>query len=95
MVTVIIEREIAPDLIEPYDTLAHGTLDKAIETTGFVQGQSLQDKDNPNHRVIIATWRSFEQWQSWYHSSARREALAEISALLLHEEKITVLEPSR
>jgi heme-degrading monooxygenase HmoA len=44
--------------------------------------------------VILSTWRSREEWESWAASEMRREIEDQIRLLLAEPEKITVCEPA-
>lgn len=94
MIRVIIERHIAPTLEIPYEETAKRTLQKAVQASGFISGESLKNTTNPNHRVILSTWRSLQDWQRWYLSDERKEMLSEISPMLEGEEDIMALEIS-
>lgn len=94
MIRVIIERHIAPTLEVPYERAARNTLQKAVDVSGFISGETLKNTTDPNHRVILSTWRSLQDWQRWFSSEERKEMLAEISPMLEREEHITALEIS-
>ncbi|NVK41331.1 MAG: antibiotic biosynthesis monooxygenase [Oceanospirillaceae bacterium] len=92
MIRVLIERHVADGLIEHYEKAARETLTLAMQAHGFISGEALYDIDNPEHRVILATYRSLGDWQRWAQSSERRGMMATISPMLKTEEKITLLE---
>ncbi|MCP5206620.1 MAG: antibiotic biosynthesis monooxygenase [Hahellaceae bacterium] len=94
MIRVIIERHIAPTLEIPYEETAKRTLQKAVQVSGFISGETLKNTVDHNHRVILSTWRSLQDWQRWYTSDERKEMLAELSPMLEREEHITALEIS-
>ncbi|MBN3564815.1 antibiotic biosynthesis monooxygenase family protein [Aliamphritea spongicola] len=92
MIRVIIERHIADDLEEHYEQAARSTLAQAMQAHGFVSGESLRNAFDHNHRIVLANYRSVQDWQRWYSSSERQSMMATISPMLQREEKITVLE---
>lgn len=92
MIRVMIERLVAEDLAEHYDQMAGDTLQRSMRHPGFISGEALRDIANPNHRLVIATYRTLQDWQRWYGSTERRELLASITPLLDKEEKITIFE---
>jgi heme-degrading monooxygenase HmoA len=92
MIRVLIERDIADDLADHYEKAARATLTEAMQAHGFISGEALHDTQNPNHRVVLATFRSVQDWQRWARSPERQEAMATINPMLISEEKITVLE---
>ncbi|MEH6822874.1 MAG: antibiotic biosynthesis monooxygenase family protein [Motiliproteus sp.] len=92
MIKVMIERYIAEDLASHYLQLANSTLQAAMAAQGFISGESLQDANNPNHRIIFANFRTLDHWLSWYQSPERKELLSSLRPLLISDEKITLME---
>lgn len=92
MIKVMIERRVAPDLADQYRRVAGRTLQKAMQSDGFISGESLRDAQDPMHHYLFATYRSELDWQHWYGSEERRGQLNELRPLLMDEEKITILE---
>jgi len=78
MIRVIIERQIAQEMERTYEEHARQALKNAIEIPGFVSGESLKDERDPNHRVILSSWRSAADWYRWQGSPERREMMARI-----------------
>ncbi|ANG63311.1 antibiotic biosynthesis monooxygenase [Marinobacterium aestuarii] len=92
MIRVLIERHIADDLADHYEQAARATLTEAMQAHGFISGEALHNSQDPNHRVVLATYRSIQDWQRWARSAERQEAMAVINPMLIREEKITILE---
>lgn len=92
MIRVIIERHIADDLGAHYEKAARETLQLAMQAHGFISGEALKNTSDTNHRVVIATYRTLQDWQRWATSSERQEMMATINPMLETEEKVTVLE---
>lgn len=92
MIRVLIERHIAADLEEHYEKAARNTLQVAMQAHGFISGESLKNSANPNHRVVMASFRTVLDWQHWYASDARKQMMEAIMPMLETDEKITVLE---
>jgi len=92
MIRVIIERHIADDLGVHYEKAARETLQLAMQAHGFISGEALKNTGDPSHRVVIATYRTLQDWQRWARSSERQEMMATINPMLETEEKVTVLE---
>jgi len=90
MIRVLIERHVAAELEAHYDLAARETLQKAMHAAGFISGEALHNVDNPSHRLLLATYRSVNDWYQWYHSEARREMMERITPMLEKEETITI-----
>jgi heme-degrading monooxygenase HmoA len=93
MIKVLIERVIAEGLEEPYEAAARKVIQQAIQSPGFISGESFRDLERPNHRIVMVTWQNRHSWERWEHSSARRESISEFAPMLMEEERITLLEP--
>ncbi|EAR61697.1 antibiotic biosynthesis monooxygenase family protein [Neptuniibacter caesariensis] len=92
MIRVLIERHIADDLGHHYDKAARETMQMAMQAHGYISGEALQNAYDPNHRLVVATYRTLQDWQRWHSSSERLEMMATINPMLETEEKITVFE---
>lgn len=92
MIRVLIERQIADGLAEHYEQAARNTLQKAMQAHGFISGEALYDANNPDHRVILATFRTIQDWQRWASSPERKEIMEALMPMLQTDEKITLLQ---
>lgn len=92
MIKVMIERRIAADLAAPYRKAAGKALQQAMQSDGFISGESLKDARDPHHRYVFATYRSLLDWQRWYNSPERRAQMDALRPMLQEDEKITILE---
>ena len=92
MIRVLIERHIADDLAEHYERAARNTLQQAMQAHGFLSGESLRNSNDSNHRVVIANFRTIQDWQRWYSSPERKAIMEAIMPMLETDEKITILE---
>ena len=92
MVRVIIERYIAQGMAENYEAQARSILNSAMHVPGFVSGESLRDERDPDHRVLLSSWRSAADWHHWHNSPQRREMMGRIRPILEKDERIVVLD---
>lgn len=92
MIRVLIERHVAEELSEHYERASRETLQKAMHFPGFISGEALHNTADPNHRVILATYRSENDWLRWHASEERRAMMDQLMPMLDMEEKITVFE---
>jgi len=94
MIRVIIERHIAESLESHYDQIEQSILQSAVSATGYISGESLRNAFDPNHRFVLSTWRSVQDWQHWQQCDVRKNMLTPLVALMDRDEHITVLELS-
>lgn len=92
MIKIMIERQVAVDLEKHYQQCAKSTLQTAMNSHGFLSGESLQDHNDPNHRIIFATYRTLNDWLQWHQSKQRQEIMDQLRPMLVDDEKITIME---
>ena len=92
MIRVLIERHIAESLEVAYETRSRKVLQNAVAAPGFIAGESLSNRNDPNNHFILSNWRSVSHWDRWYRSKERKELMAELIPMMDREETITILE---
>lgn len=93
MIRVLIERLFAEGMHDELRRAEMEARQQAMQIPGYISGETLRDRENPQHNVVISTWRSIEEWEAWHASEARRKILDNLNPILVEPEKITVLEP--
>lgn len=93
MIRVLIERFFAEGMDEELRDAEMAARQQAIQVPGYISGETLRNRENPQHNVVISTWRSVEEWNGWYASEARNTVLERLRPMLTEPEKITILEP--
>jgi heme-degrading monooxygenase HmoA len=93
MIRVVIERWLVEGGAETIERIMRDLRREAIHSPGYVMGETLRDVADPRHFVIISTWRTREEWETWAVSSARQEIEDQIRLLLAEPEKITICRP--
>jgi heme-degrading monooxygenase HmoA len=83
MRTVVTTTRLRPGGEEEWDTAMRERFDSAHSRPGWVSGQLLIPADQPSTRVIVGTWQSREDWESWHSDPAfleRRATLEQLEA---------------
>lgn len=93
MIRVLIEREIAEGLEQPYQEAITGMMQAIVRAPGYLSGESLRDANNPRRHFILSSWQSTAAWQRWARSDDRRRALDAIRPFLATPERVTILVP--
>ncbi len=92
MIKVIIERNLADGLESNYKEAIRSTLKAVLEAPGYISSESLTDIKSTSHKLIITNWTTLKDWEVWYSSPERKQAIGEIAAILQGTEKITITE---
>jgi heme-degrading monooxygenase HmoA len=92
MIRVVIERKLSDEGDEEIKRAMRDLRREAIHQPGYVSGETLRDSANPHHFLIISTWRTREEWETWANSGRRRELEDLIGLMLTEPERITVCE---
>jgi len=79
--TVITTMELQPGAHEDWEQLIQERFRSAHGRNGWVSGQLLSPSESPGVRVIVGTWRSKADWQSWHEEPAFLESRAKLDGL--------------
>jgi heme-degrading monooxygenase HmoA len=89
-VRVLIEREIEPGQEIHVNDVLMKLRAKAMHGTGYISGETLRSLEDPRKFLVISTWNSVEDWNSWESNPDRRRAQEELARFLRHPEKTTI-----
>lgn len=95
MINVIIERVVDPTMLDVFRQTLLQTRRLALESPGYLSGESFMDVERQNHWYIMSSWETLDDWKQWQSSGARHEMLLAFKAMLVEPEKITVTECTR
>jgi heme-degrading monooxygenase HmoA len=87
MMTVVTTTKLRPGDEAEWDRAMRERFESARDRPGWVSGQLLTPDDESSTRMIVGTWRSREDWESWHHDPAFLEQRTTLERL--------ALEPSR
>ena len=60
---------------------------------GYMTGQTLRCIDCPGEYLVISTWHTEADWNTWYNSDARRQLQQQIDDLLGEKTEYRIYEP--
>jgi heme oxygenase (mycobilin-producing) len=81
-VKILIKRRVPLDRARDMITLFRQLRMLATEQNGYISGETLRRVDNPEEYLVISTWQSYQDWQNWMQSSARKEIQSRVDILL-------------
>ena len=78
----VISRTVLKQGSEPeWDSTMRDRLEAAKTQDGWLAGQLLIPLDGPNERVIIGTWKTRADWESWHEEPAFAETRERLDGL--------------
>jgi quinol monooxygenase YgiN len=81
-VKILIKRKVPDTQLEALTLLLRQFRVLAIEQPGYVSGETLQRIDQPGESLVISTWQSASDWDTWVDNPTRKSIQAQIDALL-------------
>jgi heme-degrading monooxygenase HmoA len=54
----------------------------ATSQPGYISGETLKSNDRPDVFLVISTWQSAQDWETWLLSKERQKIQEKIDALL-------------
>jgi len=82
MIKVFIKRKVADDSIMELMDLLKKLRSLTLSQPGYVSGETMKRMDKEGECMVISTWRSMEDWNSWISNSERKAVQSEIDTLL-------------
>jgi len=81
-VKVFIKRKVQATHVAELTLLLTKLRTLAFSQPGYVSGETFHRIDKKDECMVIGTWRSLEDWNSWVNNPQRIEVQAEIDKLL-------------
>jgi heme-degrading monooxygenase HmoA len=81
MMTIVASITVKPGAEPEWDATMRERFDAASQQPGWLGGQLCTPVDGSDQRVIIGTWRSRDDWETWHHDEAFRQTRARLDEL--------------
>ncbi len=81
-VKIIIKRKVSKDKETNLLPLLIQLRALATAQPGYISGETLRNMKNPEEYLVISTWQSTENWDTWVSSPQRAEIQDKIDSLL-------------
>jgi heme-degrading monooxygenase HmoA len=81
MMTIVTHVHLKEGAGPEWDTAMRTRLSAAKKRPGWVGGQLLRPADKPDRRVIVGTWRSRRDWETWHQDPKFAETRQRIAGL--------------
>jgi heme-degrading monooxygenase HmoA len=66
---------------------------RAMVQPGYISGETLVGHDDPHKLVVISTWASLENWQTWKNDPARGQVEGLLESFLIEPTSYEVFVP--
>ena len=84
-VKIFIKRKVVSESSSELNALLKKLRALTWEPSGYISGETLTRIDVKDESMVISTWRSVEDWNSWVNNPKRIEVQAEIDKILQQE----------
>lgn len=84
-VKIMIKRTVQDQNLSELTMLLKKLRALTLEQPGYISGETLIRIDKPDESLVISTWRSLEDWNSWVNNPKRNEVQNAIDKLLGQE----------
>lgn len=81
-VKIFIKRKVQTDNAAQLTILLKKLRALTLEQPGYISGETLTRIDKTDECMVISTWRSVEDWNSWVNNPKRTEVQTVIDQLL-------------
>lgn len=82
MIKVFIKRRVADHSVIELMDLLKKLRSLTLSQPGYVSGETMKRIDKEGECLVISTWRSVEDWNSWANNPERIAVQGEIDKLL-------------
>lgn len=84
-VKIIILRKVPHEKDIELKPLLNKLRSYAMAQPGYISGETLMNADDPEEYLVISTWKTIEDWNTWLSHEQRAEVQSEIDKLLGRE----------
>ena len=81
-VKILIKRKVASDKAREMIPLFRQMRALATNQPGYISGETLKRLDSEDEFLIISTWHSSDDWNTWLNNEDRKKMSEKIDALL-------------
>ncbi|MGD2186385.1 MAG: antibiotic biosynthesis monooxygenase [Desulfobacterales bacterium] len=89
-VRIVIKRKVPKDREKELLPLIKELRMLTTRQNGYISGETLQRIDKPGETVVVSTWETVEDWNSWVNTPERTALQNKIDNLLGQETKYEI-----
>lgn len=84
-VKIFIKRKMNQSHVNQLNSLLTKLRSLTLNQPGYISGETLHRIDKPGESMVVSSWRSVEDWNTWVNNEKRRAIQEEIDQLLGEE----------
>lgn len=81
-IKIIIRRIVPEEATNLLTPLLRKLRALAMNHAGYISGETLRCTNDPQEFLVISSWQSEKDWESWLHHSERTEIQDQIDVLI-------------
>ena len=81
-VKVILKRNVKKEDHDELMPLLLKLRNMALQQPGYISGETLVSREDPDDYLVISTWQSFEDWKRWLESNERQKIQKQVDDIL-------------
>lgn len=81
-IKVILKRNVRHELHDDLTPLLLRLRNIALKQPGYISGETLVSREDPDDYLVISTWQSYDDWNSWLESEERKDLQKKIDDIL-------------
>jgi heme-degrading monooxygenase HmoA len=89
-VRIIIDRKVKKGKEVDFAKLLRKLRSKAIFSEGYISGEMLRDRDDPQNYIVITTWQSVADWERYEKVPETSKIHARIEKLMAKPTKVKI-----
>ena len=89
-VRIIIDRRVKKGKEADFSRLLRALRSKAIFSKGYISGEMLRNRDDPQNYIVITAWQSFDDWEAYEKVPETSKIHARMEKLMDRATKVKV-----
>ncbi|MGB7576068.1 MAG: antibiotic biosynthesis monooxygenase family protein [Thermodesulfobacteriota bacterium] len=87
-VRIIIDRKVKKGKEADFAKLLRALRSKAIFSKGYISGEMLRNRDDPQNYIVITAWQSVSDWEAYENVPETSKIHARIERLMARATKV-------
>ncbi len=89
-VRIIIDRKVKKGKEADFAKLLRKLRSKSIFSPGYISGEMLRDRDDPQNYIVITGWQSVADWEKYEETPETKKIRKSIEKLMTRPTKVKI-----